>query len=63
MIAMIFEYWFVPADDAAYEGYLEESSRLRELLPGVEGFLGIERYARTAAGSTAEGGSCVRFGY
>jgi heme-degrading monooxygenase HmoA len=45
VIAMIFEYWFDPADDAAYEGYLEESSRLRELLPDVEGFLGIERYA------------------
>jgi heme-degrading monooxygenase HmoA len=31
--------------DAAYREYLEESSRLRELLPGVEGFAGIERYA------------------
>jgi heme-degrading monooxygenase HmoA len=42
---MIFEYWFDPADDAAYQEYLEESYRLRGLLPDVEGFLGIERYA------------------
>ncbi len=41
---MIFEYWFDPADEAAYQEYLEESSRLRELLPSVEGFLRIERY-------------------
>lgn len=42
---MIFEYWFDPADDAAYQEYLAESSRLRELLPGVDGFLQVERYA------------------
>jgi heme-degrading monooxygenase HmoA len=42
---MIFEYWLDPADDAAYQGYLEESSRLRELLPDVDGFLGVERYS------------------
>jgi heme-degrading monooxygenase HmoA len=42
---MIFEYWFDPADDAAYQEYQEESARLRELLPSVDGFLGIERYA------------------
>ncbi len=42
---MIFEYWFDPTDDTAYQEYQEESSRVRELLPGVEGFLRIERYA------------------
>lgn len=42
---MIFEYWFDPSDDAAYREYLEESSRLRQLLPGVDGFLRVERYA------------------
>jgi heme-degrading monooxygenase HmoA len=42
---MIFEYWFDPADEAAYQEYLQESARLRELLPGVDGFLGIERFA------------------
>ena len=45
MIAMIFEYWFDPADEAAYQEYLRESARLRELLPQQEGFLGIERFA------------------
>lgn len=43
VIAMIFEYWFDPTDDTAYQEYQEyqeESSRLRELLPGVEGFCG-----------------------
>ena len=42
---MIFEYWFDPGDDAAYQEYLAESARLRELLPDVGGFLGVERYA------------------
>lgn len=42
---MIFEFWFDPADEAVYQEYLRESSRLRELLPGVDGFLGIERFA------------------
>lgn len=45
VIAMIFEYWFDPADEAAYQEYLRESARLRELLPGQDGFLGIERFA------------------
>ena len=45
MIAMIFEFWFDPADEAVYQEYLRESARLRELLPGVDGFLGIERFA------------------
>ena len=42
---MIFEYWFDPADETAYREYLAESGRLRELLPGLDGFCGIERYA------------------
>lgn len=42
---MIFEYWFDPDDDEAYQEYLEESARLRELLPSVDGFAGIERFA------------------
>jgi heme-degrading monooxygenase HmoA len=42
---MIFEYWFDPADEAAYQEYLRESARLRELLPSLDGFLGIERFA------------------
>jgi hypothetical protein len=37
VIAMIFEYWFDPAGNTAYQEYLEEPSRLREMLPGVEG--------------------------
>jgi heme-degrading monooxygenase HmoA len=45
VIAMIFEYWFDPADEAGYQEYLRESARLRALLPGADGFLGIERFA------------------
>lgn len=45
MIAMIFEYWFRPDDEVAYQAYLEESARLRELLPGTPGFLGVQRFA------------------
>lgn len=45
MIAMIFEYWFRPDDDVAYQAYLEESARLRELLPEAPGFLGVQRFA------------------
>jgi heme-degrading monooxygenase HmoA len=41
---MIFEFCFDPGDEAAYREYLEESARLRELLPGLDGFHGIERY-------------------
>ena len=44
-MVMIFEFWFDPADEAAYQEYLRESARLRELLPSVDGFLGIERFA------------------
>lgn len=49
MIAMIFEYWFRPDDDDAYQAYLEESARLRELLPGMAGFLGVQRFASETA--------------
>ena len=42
---MIFEFWFDPADEAVYQEYLHESARLRDLLPHVDGFLGIERFA------------------
>jgi heme-degrading monooxygenase HmoA len=45
VIAMIFEYQFDPADEAVYQEYLRESARLRELLPGLDGFHGIERFA------------------
>ncbi|MFI5842464.1 antibiotic biosynthesis monooxygenase family protein [Catenuloplanes sp. NPDC051500] len=47
MIAMIFEFWFDPDDPARYQEYLAESARLRELLPGVAGLEGIERFQST----------------
>ncbi|SDR03071.1 antibiotic biosynthesis monooxygenase family protein [Thermostaphylospora chromogena] len=45
MIAMIFEYWFDPDDEATYREYLAESAELRKALPALDGFLGVERYA------------------
>lgn len=58
MIAMIFEYRLDPDDEAAYRDYLVESARLRELLPGLDGFYGIERYA-----SETKPGTYVSIGF
>lgn len=44
MIAMIFEFWFDPDHPDIYDEYLTESTNLRELLPDVEGFRGVERF-------------------
>ncbi|HZE30147.1 MAG TPA: antibiotic biosynthesis monooxygenase [Actinoallomurus sp.] len=55
---MIFEFSLDPDDRAIREEYLQESARLRELLPGVDGFLGIERFA-----SEQEPGKYVAIGY
>jgi heme-degrading monooxygenase HmoA len=55
---MIFEYRFDPDDDAAYQEYLAESARLRELLPTIDGFEGVERYT-----SDREPRSFVAIGY
>lgn len=44
---MIFEFWFDPADPASYQDYLAESARLRELLPGIGGLKGVERFRST----------------
>lgn len=55
---MIFEFWLDPDDDTTRDEYLTESTRLRELLPSVDGFLGIERYA-----SEAEPGKYVAIGF
>jgi len=43
--AMISEYWIDTGDHAAYQEYLAESAGLRELLPALDGFHGVERYA------------------
>lgn len=58
MIAMIFEFWFDPDDRATYEEYLAESAKLRELLPAVDGFEGIERFE-----SVGEPGRFVAIGF
>jgi heme-degrading monooxygenase HmoA len=58
MIAMVFEYWFDPDDPDTYTEYLSESDRLRELLPALEGFHGIERFE-----SVTEPGKFVAIGY
>lgn len=55
MIAMIFEYWL---DPNAAEDYYVESARLRELLPDLDGFEGIERFE-----STSEPGKFVSIGF
>jgi heme-degrading monooxygenase HmoA len=44
MIAMIFEYWIDPQRPDLYREYLAESASIRELLPGLTGFHGIERF-------------------
>jgi heme-degrading monooxygenase HmoA len=58
MIAMIFEYSIDPDDAAAYQDYAAESARLRALLPALDGFYGIERYA-----SEREPGRFLAVGY
>lgn len=58
MIAMIFEFWFDPADRTAFEQYLDEAAKLRELLPTVDGFEGIERFQ-----SVSEAGKFVAIGF
>jgi heme-degrading monooxygenase HmoA len=45
---MIFEFWMDPDDTETYEAYLAESARLRELLPDLDGFEGIERFQSTS---------------
>lgn len=55
MIAMIFEYRLDPASEADYQ---DESSRLRALLPELDGFEGIERFE-----SVSEPGRFVSVGY
>jgi heme-degrading monooxygenase HmoA len=55
---MIFEYRFDPDDEATFQDYLAESARLRELLPELDGFYGIERYA-----SEAEPGKYLALGF
>jgi heme-degrading monooxygenase HmoA len=55
---MIFEFSLDPDDRAINEEYMRESARLRELLPDVDGFLGIERFA-----SEQEPGKYVAIGY
>jgi heme-degrading monooxygenase HmoA len=44
MIAMIFEFSFDPDRPEIYDEYLTASDRLRQLLPDVDGFIGIERF-------------------
>jgi heme-degrading monooxygenase HmoA len=55
---MIVEFGIDPDDRAAQEAYARESARLRELLPEVDGFLGIERFA-----SEHQAGRYVAIGY
>ncbi|MEV5710920.1 antibiotic biosynthesis monooxygenase [Actinoallomurus sp. NPDC052274] len=55
---MIFEYRFDPGDEAAYQEYLAESARLRDLLPELDGFHGIERFT-----SDTDPGRFVAIGY
>jgi heme-degrading monooxygenase HmoA len=58
MIAMIFEYWFDPDDQQTFEEYLDAAGRLRELLPRIDGFEGVERLQ-----STTEPGKYVALGF
>jgi heme-degrading monooxygenase HmoA len=55
---MIFEYRIDPHDEAAYQAYLVESAKLRELLPALDGFHGVERYL-----GDGEPGKFVAIGY
>jgi heme-degrading monooxygenase HmoA len=58
MIAMIFEFWFDPDDQTVFEEYLAEAAKLRELLPEIDGFEGIERFT-----SVSEPGKFVAIGF
>lgn len=55
---MIFEFWFDLDDREAFEEYLAEAGRLRELLPELGGFEGIERFE-----SVSEPGKFVALGF
>jgi heme-degrading monooxygenase HmoA len=55
---MIFEFRLDPGDEAVHREYLEESARLRELLPTVDGLHGIERFT-----SDTEPGRFVAIGW
>jgi heme-degrading monooxygenase HmoA len=44
-IAMIFEFWL---DPDLHQEYLAESAQVRDLVAGVPGFLGVERFRSTA---------------
>lgn len=58
MIAMIFEFWMNPDDDVVLDEYQAESGKLRELLPGIDGFEEIERFE-----SLGEPGKFVAIGF
>lgn len=57
MIAMIFEYW-LDTETAIVDEYQTESAKLRQLLPELDGFEGIERFE-----STSEPGKYVSIGF
>ena len=59
MIAMLFEFWFDPGDEATYQKYLAEAAHLKEtVLPALDGFLGIERFS-----SLSEPGKFISVGF
>lgn len=58
MVAMIFEFWFDPDDRSTFDEYLAASTDVRELLAGMDGFEGVERFQ-----STAEPGKYVALGF
>ena len=58
MIAMIFEFWMDMTDEAMVAEYHTTSSRLREVLDGIDGFAGVERFE-----SCAEPGKFVAVGF
>ena len=58
MVAMIFEFWFDPDDQSTFDEYLATSTEARELLAGMDGFEGVERFQ-----STAEPGKYVALGF
>lgn len=58
MIAMIFEFSMDLDDNAVLEEYHAEASELRELLPDVDGFEGVERFE-----SVSDPGKFVALGF
>lgn len=48
MIAMIFEYHLDPDRPEIHEEYLAESARVRDVVAGLEGFRGVERFESCA---------------